>query len=282
MNHAAFSVRKYYALGAALLLLVLFRVHTHYWRPEVLDLVQQVNAPFSIAAAETSFLYLCIHGFMLLPIFALSFDKRVCYYQSWKYLLPAILIVGLLFIVWDFIYTAYGVWGFSHDYTLSYRIWLLPIEEWMFFFSAPFACMFIYACLRYYFPSDLFKSADQAITLGLAGILFIVGLLTWGKLYTSFTCLGTAILLVAHYWAIPNTYRTFFYKSQLLSFIPFTLINGVLTGSITATPVVQYNPLEMLDIRFITIPVEDFVYCFMLLLSVVTVFEYFREKGNPD
>ena len=63
-----------------------------------------------------------------------------------------------------------------------------------------------------------------------------------------------------------------------LSFIPFILINGVLTGSITNSPIVMYNSKEILDIRFFTIPVEDFVYCFVMLFAVAIVYEFFQKS----
>lgn len=278
MNPANFSMRRYYILIALTLIFILFAAHTYLYRPTELLLEAEVANPFQLAMAETSYLYLILHAFILIPIIALSFDRRVAFYKKWKYLIPAILIVGGLFIIWDFIYTKVGVWGFSHHYTLAARILYLPIEEWLFFLSAPFACVFIHECLRYYFPTDIFKSADKAITFGLAFILLILGILTWGRLYTSFTCIATSILMLAHYFSFQNSFRTFFYKTQLVSFIPFILINGVLTGSVTKTPIVQYCRQEMLGIRFITIPVEDFVYCFMMLFSVVTVYEYLMSR----
>ena len=278
MNHAAFSVGKYYAVAVAAFIILLFGVHTSIYKPDVVQLIQSVNAPFVVPMAETKWLYWILHAMILLPIIALSFDRRVAYYKKWKFLVPAILSIGLLFILWDFIYTAVGVWGFSHDYTLETRVLKLPIEEWMFFVSAPFACVFIYECLRYYFPEDSFAKLDKPISLGLASIFTLIGLLTWGRLYTSFTCLASGVLILSHFYAFANTYRTFFYKALLVSYLPFILVNGVLTGSITKTPIVQYNPLEMLDIRFVTIPVEDFVYCFMMLFLVIIVYEKLQAK----
>ena len=278
MNPANFSMRRYYALGTSALILILFAFHTYFYQPFHVVLESVVDNPLQFAVAETSYLYLILHAFILIPIIALSFDSRVTFYKKWKYLMPAIFVVGMLFILWDFVYTKVGVWGFSHNYTLSTRILYLPIEEWLFFLSAPFACVFIHECLRYYFPKDIFQSADKAISFGLAILFLIVGILSWGRLYTAFTCIATAILIVAHYYSFRNTFRTFFYKTQLVSFIPFIIINGVLTGSITKTPIVQYNKSEMLDYRFITIPGEDFVYCFMMLFSVVTVYEYLMNR----
>lgn len=56
--------------------------------------------------------------------------------------------------------------------------------------------------------------------------------------------------------------------------IGFLVCNGILT----ALPVVTYNPGQMLDIRFITIPVEDFVYGFALVTSTISIYEFINRK----
>ena len=60
--------------------------------------------------------------------FLLSFDKKVAFYKTWKYLFPAMFIVGLFFIVWDMLFTAKGVWGFNPAYISGIHIFNLPIE----------------------------------------------------------------------------------------------------------------------------------------------------------
>ena len=267
--------RLYLVLIAAAIL-VLFLFHSILYSPDTLTLTKQVYPPFHLAIAETPYLYWALHGFILIPVLALSFDKRVTFYKSWKYLMPAIFVVGVIFILWDFAFTDFGVWGFSHDYTLDTRVLQLPLEEWVFFLSAPFASLFIYECLRYYFPKDNFATLDKPLSMGMATLFILVGVCTWGRLYTSFTCLAAGALILTNYYTVANTYRTFFYKAQLVSFIPFILINGVLTGSITKSPIVMYNSSEILNIRFFTIPIEDFAYCFVMLFAVAIVYEFFR------
>ena len=53
-------------------------------------------------------------------------------------------------------------------------------------------------------------------------------------------------------------------------------VNGVLT----AMPVVIYNNAENLGIRAYTIPVEDFIYSFIMLGMNVGLYEFIREKSN--
>ena len=59
----------------------------------------------------------------------------------------------------------------------------------------------------------------------------------------------------------------------VVSWLPFLLINGALTGSFTENPVVNYNSNEITNIRIFTIPIEDSIYNLLMLLIVVFVYE---------
>ena len=61
-----------------------------------------------------------------------------------------------------------------------------------------------------------------------------------------------------------------------MSLIPFIIINGFLTGSYTSEPVVWYNDVHNLGIRFLNIPIEDFIYSFLMLS--MTLFFFVRQK----
>ncbi|MEL6864304.1 MAG: lycopene cyclase domain-containing protein [Bacteroidota bacterium] len=261
-------------VAAALLLVVLWTGHD----VERGVLVTEVNTLGQWANLETTYLYAFLHLISFVPVFALSFDKRVHYYTSWKALLPAIAIVGGFFIIWDVFFTHIGVWDFNPDYFMGIKWLALPVEEWLFFFTIPFAVVFIYRCLNAYFPRDVLSQLDRIISWALIGIFTIVGIIYWGHLYTSTTFLLSAILLAYHYYAIPNTYRTRFYLAYLISWIPFLIINGVLTGVLTESPVVLYNPAEYLDIRIVSVPLDDSVYSFLLLLGTVSLMEFFEKR----
>jgi lycopene cyclase domain-containing protein len=69
-----------------------------------------------------------------------------------------------------------------------------------------------------------------------------------------------------------------FYISFLLILIPFIIVNGTLTGAFTNEPVVWYNNNEIMGIRFITIPAEDFAYAFSLLFLNLLIIEFFKTK----
>lgn len=180
-----------------------------------------------------------------------------------------------VFIPWDVIFTINGVWGFNSDYFLGVEILSLPFEEWLFFICIPFACVFTHYAVLLYFPNlKLKKVTTKAISISLVLILFVLALVNYDKWYT----------LVNFSLAIPLTWLVYKYNPQLLQhflltflvmLIPFFIVNGVLTGSWIDNQVVWYNDAENLGIRIGTIPVEDSIYAYSMILMNLFFFEYF-------
>lgn len=242
------------------------------------ELIYNVPQTLSIPVFETTWLYLWLHLFAVIPVFTLSFDKRVHYYTSWKYLFPAIGIVAAIFIAWDVVFTEMNVWNFNPDYFLGIRFLHLPIEEWLFFVTIPFASIFIYECLNHYVKKDWLASYEKWISIILGSVLVIGGLIYWDQIYTSTTFLLTGGFIWYHYLFLPNHYRARFYFAFLVILIPFALVDGVLTGGYTQAPIVLYNPMEFLDFRIPSVPLEDYVYGLLMLFGMVTLLEHFRRK----
>lgn len=240
------------------------------------QLLTEVPKVVQLPWLETEWTYLYLHLFTFIPVFALSFDRRVHYYRKWLPLLPAILVVGLLFIAWDVFFTVQQVWGFNEDYFLGVSLFTLPVEEWLFFVTIPFACVFIYECLNHYVKKDWLRPVEPHLTVGMIVLFAIIGIACWGRVYTSTTFLLTSGFLLYHYLFLEVSYRSRFYLSYIVSLFPFLLVNGVLTGGYTEAPVVIYNPDEYLGIRITSVPLDDAVYGFLLMMGVVTLFERFR------
>jgi lycopene cyclase domain-containing protein len=249
---------------------------TDYVAPNYL--VYDVKPWRLFAFLETHWTYAYLHVFTFLPVFCLSFDKKVAFYKEWKYLFPAILIMGIFFVVWDSNFGYRGVWGFNYDYLSGGSFLGLPWEEVLFFVTVPYASIFIYACLEAYFPKDALAPYDRGIGWVLIPLFLIIGLWNYQRMYTATTFILTGGYLGYQYLYYGNQFRTRFYRSFLIVLIPFLIVNGVLTGGFTLHPVIVYNPEEFLGIRIITIPIEDAVYGFLHLFGTAYWYHWFKQR----
>ncbi len=251
--------------------------------PEDAKNVHKTGIDLSIG--ETPWWYLIINISAVFFPFILSFDKKVHFYKKWKFLFPAIFVTASFFIIWDIIFTHYGIWGFNEKY-VNLFIFGLPLGEWLFFITVPYACVFIHECLICYFKSDPLRKYDRTISYFLIIFFIIVGLLNLYRIYTAWTFFISASFLLIHSLYIPNTFRTRFYIAYLISLIPFTIINGILTGGYNNEPVVIYNNTHnltaLLDHRFLSIPFDDFIYGFLLIFMTVSLYEYFKKEKVPQ
>ena len=219
--------------------------------------------------------YLLINiGTILFPL-AFSFDKRVAFYKKWPYVLPAIFMTAAIFIPWDIWKTSMNVWHFNPAYVLGIWLFNLPLEEWLFFVTVPYAILFIYECLKYY-TKDYFANKRRSISKVVFIILIIFSVFGSDKLYPMITFPFTAAFLFIHHYWLGDKYAGRFWMAYLVHLIPFFLVNGILT----ALPVVIYNPAEQFGIRIGTIPMEDTVYSMLLLLMNVTFFEWLANRSK--
>lgn len=203
---------------------------------------------------------------------ALSFDKKVAFYKKWKYLFPAMIIPALFYVAWDILFTARGVWHFNEKYIIGIKIAALPLEEVLFFMLVPYCCVFIYECVRIYFPHIKNKKGSDVFLKILAAVLLMGAILFRYKYYSSWTFLFTSAFIIIVY-VFRKYFKTFDAISFLVSYaiilIPFLIVNGLLT----AIPVVIYNDAENLGIRIYTIPFEDIFYGLLLTMMVVCLYE---------
>ncbi len=211
---------------------------------------------------------------------AASFEHRIRFFSQWKYWLVAIAVPGILFIIWDAFFTQWGIWGFNDRYITGLSLLGLPMEEWLFFFCIPYACLFTYEALKYLISYEPTPQNTSRITYVLGAILLVVAVLNYDKAYTATTFLLLFMALLAHEIIITKSYLGRFYLTYLFILVPFFIVNGILTGSFIEEEVVWYNDLENLGIRMFTIPVEDTFYGMLLILLNVTIFEYLKNSNK--
>lgn len=228
------------------------------------------------------FYYLGLDLFTLSFPLLRSFEPKLQFWRKWPGLFTGIAVMATVFIIWDAIFTANGVWGFNPRYLTGPKLFHLPIEEWLFFLVVPYSCIFIYEALRYYVRRDVLGSVARPLSIALIGILVVVGVLHIDRLYTAITFLCTAGMLALHVLVLKSRYLGRFFLGYAVSLIPFFLVNGILTGWRLDEPIVWYNDAENLGIRLNTIPIEDSQYLLFFLLLTLTFYERPLKREHGD
>ncbi len=225
-------------------------------------------------------LYLWINCFVMGTLF-LSFDKKVAFYKKFKSLFFSILIVASIFIPWDIWFAYKGIWGFNNDYLLGVYYLRLPLEEWLFFITVPFSCVFIHYVLKAYFKNPIQLRYTTLFWYVLSVFLLIVGILHYNQFYT-FTVFSLCSIAIGIITFINSNFMKDFLRTYLVCFIPFIIVNGILTGSLTEKPIVWYNEDQIIGWRIGTIPIEDSVYNMLLVVLVTFFTTYFQSKKTSS
>ena len=217
-------------------------------------------------------LYLVLNIASFFIPFLYSFESRMKYIKRWKAVFLSIFITAVFFIIWDIIFTKIGVWRFNPRYHSGIEFFGLPIEEWLFFICIPYSSIFIHFAFHYFYPKVSLSDKTVRIIYWIIIILLLPTIiLHYNHLYTAINYSVLVLVLTYTVFKVPNVLNTFFI-TFLIVLIPFSIVNGILTGSFIDEPVVIYNNAENLGIRLGTIPIEDIGYAFtMLLMSLVLI-----------
>lgn len=220
--------------------------------------------------------YLLINVLTVFFPVVLSFDRRVHFFRSWKFIFPGLFLTGLLFLLWDYLFTISNVWSFNEQYITGIYLIKLPVEEILFFITVPFACVFIYECLNAYLSGDIIgMRGGMMINLMMIVLSMAMLVLYHDKVYTVIT-FGLLLLLALYVHWVKPFFIGRFYLAFIISLLPFYIVNGYLT----ALPVVLYNDGQNCAVRVGTIPLEDHFYSLSLLLLNIIWFEYFRKRSS--
>ncbi len=198
-----------------------------------------------------------------------------------KQIIFSISLASLFFVVWDILVTDY-FWSFNYKYVLGYKFVNIPVEELLFFFTVPYACLFLYVNFKNMLREKIrITISPFYITFFLVFSLFL-SLLSFfiGKYYTF------SVLLV---WSLVLFFDKFLLKTcvslnlvyWLFIFIVFFL-TLFFNYYLTSRPVVLYNKDFNLNLNLLTIPVEDFLYSFSLISLVVIVYEFLQRDYLGD
>ena len=229
---------------------------------------------------ESKYLYLWLNILSFIVPFLFSFYPKANFSAKWRYVLPAIAITAVFFIAWDALFTRLGVWGFNPRYISGIHLVGLPVEEILFFFCIPYACLFTYFALNHLVERDHLFPHHELISSVLVIVLLVFGSYFMNKLYTGVTFLLTGAFLALLMLKLRVRFMGRFYFAFACLLIPFLIVNGILTGSITPEPVVWYDNTQNMGVRIGTIPLEDFVYALLMILMPITIWEKLEERAR--
>ncbi len=215
------------------------------------------------------FEYLIFNIIVFSGPFVFGLLKPFYFVHRWMYTLISIIVVGIPFIIWDAIVTGTH-WMFNDQYIIGLKYFNLPVEEWLFFVTVPFACMYTWEMISQRSTDkqiDIMKPIRKWLyVLPVPGmLLFISGLEYTGLV---FIFLAIAILVDALLGTDLILQKRFLiYVAMIFGFT--LLFNGFLTWR----PVVLYGESYQIGLRIFTIPIEDFGYGLSLLYLNTSIFE---------
>jgi lycopene cyclase domain-containing protein len=222
--------------------------------------------------------YVLILFFTVVICFVASFDKRLRFDREFVPFLKGSALVGLFFIAWDVWFTSRGVWWFDTKYTLGLIVAGLPVEEWLFFIFIPFSCVFTYFCIDKFFKLQHIGAFNNIVVFVSIIICAVVALRYTDRIYTLVTAVVTMLTLLVFHFVLRIqwiTQASLVFTLLMFGFLP---VNGILTGTGLESPIVNYNPMDFMGFRVLTIPVEDALYGYTQFLLVLYFFKKFRRR----
>ena len=202
-----------------------------------------------------------------------QFSRQIKHVSRWRLKLLVSGIVMIPYVIWDAL-VAGSHWWFNNAYTLNFRLFGLPIEEWLFFITVPFGCLLVWETLPH---TDSWLGRLKSLRYVRTSLYTTLPIGVWifstGKQYTGLVlfCFGLVALvdtlLRVDLLLRPKTYLYLVIVSVLIL---------VFNGYLTARPVVLYGEAYQVGYRILTIPLEDIGYGFTLMLFNTMLYEKLR------
>ncbi len=199
---------------------------------------------------------------------AATFYPRIGYYKKLPALFVSIGVVGGVFIVWDVIATMRGDWVFNYSYLLGISFAGLPLEELLFFAVVPYSCIFIYESLNSFFVDSKIRFSRN-VCMGVAALFLLSSFIFYSLEYTATVLFLTSVFLFYASMRLQTMLSSRFYWAYMGV---TTLLFMVFNYFLTSIPVVVYGADAIWNIRFITIPLEDFIYNYLMLSLYLAVY----------
>lgn len=213
--------------------------------------------------------YLFFNLFIFVPILLISiirpFKLRAIPFKSGAI---SITLSALFFVAFD-MYATELFWNFNTKYILGTFLYKIPLEEFLFFFSVPFACLFIWENIRN--PQETTTDFTALLTLIFSAVgMYGLNHRIW---YTVSVCCMMLVCI-----ALDKILRTGLFRNK--RFYMFLIVVNILTlifnFYLTARPIVLYDFQFKTNLNVLTIPIEDFIFGTALLTLNTLLYEKLR------
>lgn len=183
---------------------------------------------------------------------------------EWVRLAQVFLLVSVPFVLLDSISHSRGWWTYSPSYITGVHFLGLPLEEIAFFFVVPFACLYVYHALAVLRPDAggqwSLGWALRWVVLGAAVVLAVIE-------PRERTLFDLVLFLTIGFMMLRRPFSRIEVTWLMIVVGLFLIVNTVLT----ALPIVIYDITYGSRLRIGTIPFEDALYNFSLLLLCLAV-----------
>jgi lycopene cyclase domain-containing protein len=206
-----------------------------------------------------------------LPILSFIIYPKIEYPLNLNALL-SIFLAAAIFIFHD-VMVVNKWWRFNEKYIIGIKILKLPVEEILFFFSVSFSCLTIWINFKNIIIPFSFNYFYFFYVLIFLYYFYLI--IKNKKIYLSFVLLFYLILLIFDWFSKTNLLLNF---NFLIFTIGVFLLTLIFNYYLTKTPIVIYNKKIIINIRILTIPIEDFLYGINFLYLTILLYEFLGQK----
>ena len=205
-------------------------------------------------------------GTAVVPLISATIHWRFSWgKQDWLRLLQVFVTVSAPFVLLDALSHARGWWAYNPAYVTGHTLLGLPVEEVVFFFVIPFACLYLYSSMERLSPTrQLVHARSWHVLCALLGAAAIALMVVEQKERTIIDAILFAVVVCLVAQKPPKRVVALW---LLMVIGLFLMVNSMLT----ALPIVTYDIAYGSLYRIGTIPFEDFLYnCSFLLLCLLS------------
>ncbi len=207
---------------------------------------------------------ICIIFFPLI----LSFENKIKFYKKFLPLMISVISVGTIFLIWEIIAFNRNDWSFNREFVSGITICNLPLEEVLFYITAPYSIIFIYECVKYYLKNRTYR-INFFLIIFIVMVLLLTGIIFHVHYYTSTVFLFCGFLISTIGLSSGGcTFTKAIAVTVLISYTYLLIAEYILTS----LPVVMYDHYSILGIRITSIPLENFVYLLSMILGWLFVY----------